>query len=94
MASSRAGVLSSYVYLKFCCDIPCAFTRGECTCEFHPALSATIKDVPRCLSVTLSLQAGRVCGFVDFVGDFDWEDDVDDLLRDAAATAGFGEFEA
>ena len=40
------------------------------------------------------LQAGRVRGLADFVGDSDWEDDVDDLLRDAAATAGFGGFEA
>ena len=40
------------------------------------------------------LQAGRVRGFADFVGDSDWKDDVDDLLRDAAATAGLGGFEA
>ena len=39
-------------------------------------------------------QAGRIRGLADFVGDSDWEHDVDDLLRDAAATAGFGGFEA
>ena len=30
----------------------------------------------------------------DNFGDSDWEDDVDDPLRGAAATAGFGGFEA
>ena len=34
------------------------------------------------------LQAGRVRGFADFVGDFDWEEEIDDLLREAAAAAG------
>ena len=36
------------------------------------------------------LQAGRVRGFADLAGDSDWEDDVDGLLRDVAATAGYG----
>ena len=40
------------------------------------------------------LKAGRVRGFVDFFGDSDWEGDVGNLLRDAAATAGFGDFKA
>ena len=39
-------------------------------------------------------EVGRVRGFADFVGDSDWEDDVDDLLRDVAATAGHEGFEA
>ena len=38
------------------------------------------------------LQAGRVRGFADFVGDFDWEEDIDDLLREAAAAAGWDGF--
>ena len=57
---------------------------------WHTRLSVALqKGNAKCL-----LQAGRVRGFADFVGDSDWEDDVDDLLRDAAATAGFGGFEA
>ena len=57
---------------------------------WHTRLSVALqKGNAACL-----LQAGRVRGFADFVGDSsDWEDDVD-LLRDAAATAGFGAFEA
>ena len=39
------------------------------------------------------LQAGRVQGVADFVEDSDWEDGFDDLLLDAAATAGFEGFE-
>ena len=35
------------------------------------------------------LQAGRVRGLAGFVGDSDWEDDVEYLLRHTAATAGF-----
>jgi hypothetical protein len=57
---------------------------------WHTRLSVALqKGNAKCL-----LQAGRVRGFADFVGDSDWDDDVDDLLRDAAATAGFGGFEA
>ena len=57
---------------------------------WHTRLSVALqKGNAKCL-----LQAGRVRGLADFVGDSDWKDDVDDLLRDAAATAGFGGFEA
>ena len=57
---------------------------------WHPRLSVALqKGNAKCL-----LQAGRVRGHADFVGDSDWNDDVDDLLRDAAATAGFGGLEA
>ena len=57
---------------------------------WHTRLSVALqKGNAKCL-----LQAGRVRGHADFVGDSDWKDDVDDLLRDAAATAGFGGFEA
>ena len=57
---------------------------------WHTRLSVALqKGNAKCL-----LQAGRVRGFADFVGDSDWNDDVDDLLRDAAATAGFGGLEA
>ena len=53
---------------------------------WHSRLSVALqKGNAKCL-----LQAGRVRGFADFVGDSDWEDDVEDLLREAAATAGFG----
>ena len=34
------------------------------------------------------LQAGRVRGAADLSGDTGWEDDIEDLLRDAAAAAG------
>jgi len=40
------------------------------------------------------LQAGRVRGAADFVGASGWEEDVEDLLRDAAAAAGVGGLEA
>ena len=33
-------------------------------------------------------------GFADFVGDSDWEEDIEDLLREAAAAAGWSSFEA
>ena len=57
---------------------------------WHTRLSVALqKGNAKCL-----LQAGRVRGHADFVGDSDWNDDVDDLLRDAAATAGFGGLEA
>ena len=36
------------------------------------------------------LQAGKVRSDADFVGGCGWEDDVEDLLRDAAAAAGAG----
>ena len=57
---------------------------------WHSRLSIALqKGNAKCL-----LQAGRVRGLADFVGDSDWNDDVDDLLRDAAATTGFGGFAA
>ena len=53
---------------------------------WHSRLSVALqKGNAKCL-----LQAGRVRGFADIVGDSDWEDDVEDLQREAAATAGFG----
>ena len=53
---------------------------------WHTRLSVALqKGNAKCL-----LQAGRVRGLADFVGDSDWDDDVEDLLRDAATTAGFG----
>ena len=36
------------------------------------------------------LQAGRVHNAADFAGDSGWEEDIADLLRDAAAAAGVG----
>ena len=36
------------------------------------------------------LQAGRVRGSADLGGDSGWEEDIEDLLRDAAAGAGVG----
>ena len=39
------------------------------------------------------LQAGRVRGSADLGRDTGWEEDIEDLLRDAAAAAGVG-FEA
>ena len=36
------------------------------------------------------LQAGRIRGAEDFAGDSGWEEDIDDLLRDAAAAAAAG----
>ena len=39
------------------------------------------------------LQAGRVRGSADLGGDTGWEEDIEDLLRDAASGAGFGDGE-
>ena len=36
-------------------------------------------------------KAGQVRGSVDLAGDSGWEEDVDDLLRDAAAAAAAGD---
>ena len=55
----------------------------------HIRLSVALQEA----NAACLLQAGRVHGFSDFVGDSEWEDDVDDLLRDATATAGPGGFE-
>ena len=40
------------------------------------------------------LQAGRVRGSADLGGESGWEEDIDDLLREAAAAAGWSDFEA
>ena len=40
------------------------------------------------------LQAGRVRSAADFAGHSGWEEDVEDLLREAAAAAGVGGLEA
>ena len=58
---------------------------------WHTRLSVALqKGNAKCL-----LQAGRVRGFADFVGDSDWEEeDIDDLLQEAAAAAGWSGFEA
>ena len=39
-------------------------------------------------SAACLLQAGRLRGAADFAGPTGWEEDVEDLLRDAAAFAG------
>ena len=73
--------MCAFYSLFFCFEC----VRGERLREFL---------LPR-ISLFLSFfYACRVRGFADFAGDSDWEDDVEDLLRDAAATAGFGGFEA
>ena len=54
--------------------------------SWHTRLSAALqKGDAACL-----LQAGKVRSEADFVGGCGWEDDVEDLLRDAAAAAGVG----
>ena len=40
------------------------------------------------------LQAGRIRGPADLEGGMGWEEDVEDLLRDAAAAALGGDFDA
>ena len=56
---------------------------------WHTRLSVTLqKGNAACL-----LQAGRVRSEPDLVGCCGWEDDVEDLLRDAAAAAGVGGLE-
>ena len=53
---------------------------------WHTRLSVALqKGNAACL-----LQAGRVRSEADFVGGTGWEEDVEDLLRDAAAAAGAG----
>ena len=53
---------------------------------WHSRLSVALqKGNAACL-----LQAGRVRGAADFTGGTGWEEDVEDLLRDAAAAAGVG----
>ena len=56
---------------------------------WHTRLSVALqKGNAACLS-----QAGRVRSDADSVGGTGWEDDVEDLLRDAAAAAGVGGLE-
>ena len=53
---------------------------------WHTRLSVALqKGIAACL-----LQAGRVRSAADFAGGCRWEEDVEDLLRDAAAAAGVG----
>ena len=57
---------------------------------WHTRLSVALqKGNAACL-----LQAGRIRGAADFVGASGWEEDVEDLLREAAAAAGVGGFGA
>jgi hypothetical protein len=50
---------------------------------WHGRLSVALqKGNAACL-----LQAGRIRGAADLAGDSGWEEDLDDLLRDAAAAA-------
>ena len=54
--------------------------------SWHARLSLALqKRRAACL-----LQAGRVRGAADLAGESGWDEDVEDLLRDAAATAGVG----
>ena len=77
---------------------------AEATCELSPQLAfmghwgrvALLGAWHARLSVSLQkanaacvLQAGRIRGAVDF-GDTGWEEDLEDLLRDAAAAAAAG----
>ena len=56
---------------------------------WHARLSVALqKGNAACL-----LQAGRVRGAADFVGESGWGEDIEDLLRDAAAAAGAGGLE-
>ena len=53
---------------------------------WHTRLSVALqKGNAACL-----LQAGRVRSSADFVGGCGWEEDVEDLLEEAAAAAGVG----
>ena len=56
---------------------------------WHARLSVALqKGNAACL-----LQAGRVRHAADLTGESGWEEDIDDLLRDAAAAAAGGGFE-
>ena len=56
---------------------------------WHTRLPAALqKGNAACL-----LQAGRVRHAADLTGESGWEEDIDDLLRDAAAAAAGGGFE-
>ena len=56
---------------------------------WHTRLSVALqKGNAACL-----LQAGRVRHAADLTGESGWEEDIDDLLRDAAAAAAGGGFE-
>ena len=57
--------------------------------SWHTGLSVALqKGNAACL-----LQAGRVRHAADLTGESGWEQDIDDLLRDAAAAAAGGGFE-
>ena len=53
---------------------------------WHARLSVALQKG----NATCLLQAGRVRGAADLAGATGWEEDVEDLLRDAAAAAGVG----
>ena len=56
---------------------------------WHTRLSVALqKGNAACL-----LQAGRVRSAADFVGESGWEEDIEDLLREAAAGAAAGGYE-
>ena len=56
---------------------------------WHTRLSVALqKGNAACL-----LQAGRVRGSTDLGGGTGWEEDIEDLLRDAASAAGVGWFD-
>ena len=54
------------------------------------AISASTSLTEIAATEQLSLQAGRLRGPADFAGDTGWEENVDDLLREAAAAAAAG----
>ena len=57
---------------------------------WHTRLSVALqKGNAACL-----LHAGQVRGMADLGGDTGWEEDIDDLLREAAEAAGLGGFTA
>ena len=61
---------------------------AHATCRRNPQLAylgALQRGNAACI-----LQAGQLRGPADFAGDTGWEEDLDDLLRDAAAAAAAG----
>ena len=56
---------------------------------WHVRLSVALQKA----NAACLLQAGRVRSDADFAGGCGWDDDVEDLLRDAAAAAGVGGLE-
>ena len=57
---------------------------------WHTRLSVALQKA----NAACIIQAGRLRGAADLAGDCGWEEDIDDLLRDAAVAAGFGGLEA